>query len=162
MSSTTPNLGLTKTTAAETIGQNWAASNDSGGNFDIIDTKMGPVGNQSVQAQLDALNSKIATDWTGCADYKETIEASANVLLQSFGKLRILTFQGVGRAHTEDEVLMTLPTQHRPLGGAIYAPGTVGGTAVEVRINTNGQVTLFIANGAGNARLYFQACWIVA
>lgn len=57
MSSTTPNLGLTKTTAAETIGQNWAASNDSGGNFDIIDTKMGAVGNQSVQAQLDALNS---------------------------------------------------------------------------------------------------------
>lgn len=59
MSSTTPNLGLTKTTAAETIGQNWAASNDSGGNFDIIDTKMGAVGNQSVQAQLDALNSKL-------------------------------------------------------------------------------------------------------
>lgn len=59
MSSTTPNLGLTKTTAAETIGQNWAASNDSGGNFDIIDTKMGAVGSQSVQAQLDALNSKM-------------------------------------------------------------------------------------------------------
>ena len=58
MSSTTPNLGLTKTTAAETIGQNWAASNDSGGNFDIIDTKMGAVGNTSVQAQLDTLNSK--------------------------------------------------------------------------------------------------------
>lgn len=61
MSSTTPNLGLTKTTAAETIGQNWAASNDSGGNFDIIDTKMGAVGNQSVQAQIDTLNSKLET-----------------------------------------------------------------------------------------------------
>lgn len=60
MSSTTPNLGLTKTTAAETIGQNWAASNDSGGNFDIIDTKMGAVGSTPVQAQLDALNSKMA------------------------------------------------------------------------------------------------------
>lgn len=62
MSSTTPNLGLTKTTAAETIGQNWAASNDSGGNFDIIDTKMGAVGSQSVQAQLDALNSKLTPE----------------------------------------------------------------------------------------------------
>lgn len=60
MSSTTPNLGLTKTTAAETIGQNWAASNDSGGNFDIIDTKMGAVGATSLQAQVDALNSKKA------------------------------------------------------------------------------------------------------
>ena len=59
MSSTTPNIGLTKTTAAETIGQNWAASNDSGGNFDIIDTKMGAVGNTSLQAQVTALNSKI-------------------------------------------------------------------------------------------------------
>ena len=62
MSSTTPNLGLTKTTAAETIGQNWAASNESGGNFDIIDTKMGAVGNQSVQAQLNALNSNKANN----------------------------------------------------------------------------------------------------
>ena len=61
MSSTTPNIGLTKTTAAETIGQNWAASNDSGGNFDIIDTKMGAVGNTSVQAQLDALSSQLET-----------------------------------------------------------------------------------------------------
>lgn len=60
MSSTTPNLGLTKTTAAETIGQNWAASNDSGGNFDIIDTKMGAVGNTSLQAQVTALNSNKA------------------------------------------------------------------------------------------------------
>ena len=59
MSSTTPNLGLTKTTAAETIGQNWAASNDSGGNFDIIDGKMGPVGNTSLQAQINALNSNL-------------------------------------------------------------------------------------------------------
>ena len=62
MSSTTPNIGLTKTTAAETIGQNWAASNDSGGNFDIIDTKMGAVGNTSLQAQVDALSSQIATE----------------------------------------------------------------------------------------------------
>lgn len=60
MSSTTPNLGLTKTTAAETIGQNWAASNDSGGNFDIIDTKMGAVGNTSLQAQVTALNSNLS------------------------------------------------------------------------------------------------------
>lgn len=61
MSSTTPNLGLTKTTAAETIGQNWAASNDSGGNFDIIDTKMGAVGNTSLQAQVTALSSQIVS-----------------------------------------------------------------------------------------------------
>ncbi len=74
MSSTTPNLGLTKTTAAETIGQNWAASNDSGGNFDIIDTKMGAVGSQSVQAQLDALNSKTTYNGTANSTYVNALE----------------------------------------------------------------------------------------
>lgn len=63
MSSTTPNIGLTKTTSAETIGQNWAASNDSGGNFDIIDTKMGPVGNTSLQAQISPLPRIAVINW---------------------------------------------------------------------------------------------------
>ena len=71
MSSTTPNIGLTKTTAAETIGQQWAASNDSGGNFDIIDTKMGAVGSQSVQAQLDALNSNLSLRTFNSSNYAE-------------------------------------------------------------------------------------------
>ena len=72
MSSTTPNIGMTKTTASETIGQNWAANNETGGNLDILDTKIGPVGNTSVQAQLDALNSQSV--------YKsnDTIEAGAS------------------------------------------------------------------------------------
>lgn len=77
MSSTTPNIGLTKTTAAETIGQNWAASNDSGGNFDIIDTKMGAVGNTSLQAQVTALNSNKAN--TACFKSSEAVFAPASV-----------------------------------------------------------------------------------
>lgn len=85
MSSTTPNLGLTKTTAAETIGQNWAASNDSGGNFDIIDTKMGAVGNTSVQAQLDALNSKTTPL------YKEVNGTSKSVANSTWTELAQIT-----------------------------------------------------------------------
>lgn len=79
MSSTTPNIGLTKTTAAETIGQNWAASNDSGGNFDIIDTKMGAVGNTSLQAQVDALSSQLTSQY-GVVITDVQYEICANVV----------------------------------------------------------------------------------
>ena len=74
MSSTTTNLGMTKTTAAETIGQNWAANNETGGNLDILDTKIGPVGDTSVQAQLDALNSKTTYNGTANDDYISALE----------------------------------------------------------------------------------------
>ena len=60
MSSTTPNLGLTAVTNSETIGDFSDAMNASGGNLDIIDGKMGAVGNTSLQAQITALNSKLA------------------------------------------------------------------------------------------------------
>ena len=85
MSSTTPNLGLTKTTAAETIGQNWAASNDSGGNFDIIDTKMGAVGNTSLQAQVDALNSNKAS----VSDLTNSVAIGENVTVERLAVYRI-------------------------------------------------------------------------
>jgi len=58
MSRTTTNLGLTAVTNSETIGDFSDAMNASGGNLDIIDAKMGAVGNTSLQAQVTALNSK--------------------------------------------------------------------------------------------------------
>ena len=59
MSRTTTNLGLTAVTNSETIGDFSDAMNASGGNLDIIDGKMGAVGNTSLQAQINTLNSKI-------------------------------------------------------------------------------------------------------
>ena len=111
-----------------------------------------------------ALNSQIASDWTGCADYKETIESGSNAVLQSFGKLRTLTFQGVSRSHTEDEVLMTLPSAHRPIGGNnVFASGVVNGTPILISLNgSNGQVALFLANSAGTGRIYFNMTWVAA
>ena len=113
---------------------------------------------------INTLNSQIASDWTGCADYKETIESGANAILQSFGKLRTLSFQGVSRSHTEDEVLMTLPSSHRPIGANnIYASGVVNGTPVLIRLNgSNGEITLFLANSAGTGRIYFSMTWVAA
>lgn len=59
MSSRTTNIGLEKVTSDQTIGDLQESMNGSGGNMDIIDTKMGPVGNTSLQAQVNALNSNI-------------------------------------------------------------------------------------------------------
>jgi len=63
MSRTTTNLGLTAVTNSETIGDFSDAMNASGGNLDIIDAKMGAVGNTSLQAQVTALNSKITSQY---------------------------------------------------------------------------------------------------
>ena len=59
MSRTTTNLGLTAVNNSETIGDFSDAMNASGGNLDIIDGKMGAVGDTSLQAQINTLNSKL-------------------------------------------------------------------------------------------------------
>lgn len=111
MSSTTPNLGLTKTTAAETIGQNWAASNESGGNFDIIDTKMGAVGSQSVQAQLDALNSKLTPTY---ATVTLASGITGTVMIMRMGKLRVLTGYFNPNTSGANITIATLDAQDKP------------------------------------------------
>lgn len=58
MSSRTTNIGLEKVTSDQTIGDLQESMNGSGGNMDIIDTKMGPVGSTSLQAQINALSSQ--------------------------------------------------------------------------------------------------------
>ena len=129
MSSTTPNLGLTKTTAAETIGQNWAASNDSGGNFDIIDTKMGAVGNTSLQAQVTALSSQLANGIVKCGSKTITIPA------WSTGNPQSITVD-----FTDD-----IPT-----GRSIYCVlGSIGPTQLPY-INNSGVVKTWIRNLTDN------------
>ena len=55
MASTTTNIGLTKP-----AGTDQALISAINGNMDIIDTKMGAVGNTSVQGQINALSDQIA------------------------------------------------------------------------------------------------------
>ena len=56
MASTTTNIGLTKP-----AGTDQALISAINGNMDIIDTKMGAVGNTSVQSQITSLSDQIAT-----------------------------------------------------------------------------------------------------
>ena len=55
MASTTTNIGLTKP-----AGTDQALISAINGNMDIIDTKMGAVGNTSVQSQITSLSDQIA------------------------------------------------------------------------------------------------------
>ena len=166
MSSTTPNLGLTKTTAAETIGQNWAASNDSGGNFDIIDTKMGAVGNTSVQAQLDALNSKIATKAGSVTDIPSgatnnlTVRQSGNVV-SVWGYINGLSLSANTQTKIAKIGTVSLPNNAvRTLcmvSSAAYLPGTVA----YLIIDTNGEIAVNCPEAASNKSVLFNATYIV-
>ena len=77
MSRTTTNLGLTAVTNSETIGDFSDAMNASGGNLDIIDGKMGAVGNTSLQAQINTLNSKLIVFKT--VAYGQTVSAQSSI-----------------------------------------------------------------------------------
>ena len=56
----TPNIGLRRPQGTDP-----ASVDDINYNSALIDTKLGAVGNSSVQDQIDTLNSKISTDTIG-------------------------------------------------------------------------------------------------
>lgn len=91
MSRTTTNLGLTAVTNSETIGDFSDAMNASGGNLDIIDGKMGAVGNTSLQAQVNALNSKLATTYGSIDGQEITWERTGNVVIIYFNGKNVTT-----------------------------------------------------------------------
>ena len=68
MASTTTNIGLTKP-----AGTDQALISAINGNMDIIDTKMGAVGNTSVQGQITALSDQIATLQSGKTNFHTTL-----------------------------------------------------------------------------------------
>ena len=108
------------------------------------------------------LKSKIAYDWNSFNNYVSPLETGASGIIMRFGKMRAITFQGLSRTHTEDEVLATLPEADRPTAGGIFASGNVGSSSVVVRINTNGQITLYSLNGVtASGRIYFNAAYAV-
>ena len=110
---------------------------------------------------LNALNSKIATDWDSISSWCKSIESTATTYILKFGRMRTITFQGVSRAHTEDEILMTLPQGEIPLA-TVYVNGLIGSVPVIIRLNSyDGNVALYTANNAGAGRIYFSVSYVV-
>lgn len=110
-----------------------------------------------------AIQQSMASDWGNLNSYLSSLESGANTLITYAGKMRTITFQGVARSHAEDETLMTLPQEHRPLiQGNNYFEGNIGGTSVVIAINgSTGKVSIFTINGATSlARVYFSATYM--
>lgn len=74
----TPNIGLRCPQGTDP-----ASVDDINYNSGVIDTKLGAVGNTSVQAQIDALNSKLATSYYDMANIG---------VVRFVGKIAILDF----------------------------------------------------------------------
>lgn len=110
-------------------------------------------------AQL-ALKSDVAADWNSISSWCESIESGATTYILKFGRMRTITFQGLARSHTEDEVLMTIPQADRPLA-TIFGTGNIGSIPVTIKINSgDGKVSLYTANGAGVGRIYFSYSYV--
>ena len=78
MASTTTNIGLTKP-----AGTDQALISAINGNMDIIDTKMGAVGNTSVQGQITALSDQIGNIYEYPTGLTTLIGLSSNVYIES-------------------------------------------------------------------------------
>lgn len=96
-------------------------------------------------------------DWLSNLEDSDTLTH-----LWAYGDVRVISFQGKGRTHTEDEVLFTLPEEHRP-SAIVRCSAFLGGTPIVVSINTNGVGTLWLINGATSvsARIYFNCAYVV-
>lgn len=161
MSSRTTNIGLEKVTSDQTIGDLQESMNGSGGNMDIIDTKMGPVGNTSLQAQVDALNSNLVPAY-GTLTLENGV--TGNVVIIRMGKMRVLTgYANPGRAGTAI-VLATLDAGDRPpvnITGAISSYGmTING---ELRVEgTNSGKFIMALDGTPTNTIKFNIAYAVA
>ena len=139
MASTTTNLGLTKPASGEAY------------NLDVFNQNFQKIDDFAGHVYLDQSSVGHPLDTSGYA-----------LSFEAFGKMRMLTFRGLGRAHTEDEVFLTIPQGHRPPGDR-YFIGSIAGTSVPIRMKANGDVEIYSINGAtkGGVRLYCSLIWII-
>jgi len=61
------------------------------------------------------------------------------------GKNALITFRGQDRDHTVDEVFLQIPEGHR-CGGDRYYAGNINGTGVIVKMQSNGNVSVWSSN----------------
>lgn len=111
------------------------------------------------------ITQQLTSTSINCEQYCSSSETDVATRLFCYGKMRTLSFMGTVRTHVEDEVIMTLPSEHRPVGQVMFfGTGTIKGTPVVMRCNgSTGQIVLFLINGAtSSARLYFTMTWVVA
>ncbi len=159
MSRTTTNLGLTAVTNSETIGDFSDAMNASGGNLDIIDGKIGQVGNTSLQEQVNTLNSKLTPTY---ASVTLASGITGNVIIMRMGKLRVLTGYFNPNTSGANITVATLDEQDKP---PVNIQGNFSGYGVtatgELNINAGGTFQCSV-NAVPSNTLKFNMAYAVS
>ena len=155
MSSRTTNIGLEKVTSDQTIGDLQESMNGSGGNMDIIDTKMGPVGNTSLQAQVDALNSKLTTKAKGVyQSWGTTLTSDAfhiGILIVNHNAAYIVWFAGT--TDIDIRSLRVSDGAKSATGSITFGEDNVNGTGYTITRN-NANITVEASANATIALIY--------
>lgn len=129
MASTTPNIGLTLPTGTD----GWKRSVING-NFSILDTKIGAVGNTPLQTQINTLSSKITTL------FKTKTYTATKSIPSGYGYI------------TASEFDFATPTGYTPIGILDFSSSS---NALSIRAvsskATSGQGAMWFANGTSNA-----------
>ena len=98
----TPNIGLRRAQGTDP-----ASVDDINYNSALIDTKLGAVGNSSVQDQIDSLNGKITPSWT-------LLNSSYNLYYCKFGAAVCIKATKYGVGIDSDTDIGQLPAGYRP------------------------------------------------
>ena len=166
MSTQTPNIGLTKVVSSETIGDFSNAMNGSGGNLDIIDTKMGAVGGTSLQAQITALNSQISTptEVTLTAGSGITVP-TGGIKCHKVGRVCFVTFNGLTFDSTGNFTISGLPN---PISNVFAKAVSSNSTTTAAIVGNyayinNGSTSMAISVTSGNTNPHYICfCYIMA
>ena len=142
MASTTPNIGLTLPTGTE----GWKRSVING-NFTILDTKIGAVGNTPLQTQINTLSSQLTT-------VTQNMEPFG---LIKYGKVCILRCVGALQTEYADgETIITLPEAFRTNGTYDFTVFATSGERLGmIRIVGTTVTPIFGTLLAGNTRFAF-------
>lgn len=161
MSTQTTNIGLTKVVSSETIGDFSNAMNGSGGNLDIIDTKMGAVGNTSLQAQITALNSQMTTitnltsNITKASKYSNATIEVRKIARICFLEIYIPSSISVSEG---DYLTDTLPNSAKPWITNRFV-AVKGSSAFVIGFSDN-KLQIYTTPPSGSAGVYLSASYI--
>ncbi len=139
MASTTPNIGLTLPTGTE----GWKRSVING-NFTILDTKIGAVGNTPLQTQINTLNSQISD-----LDNKT---AEKTITKESYGSDTTLKFTFTSNRYTA----LVFKTDNMSGSAGIYAI-TYKASGVKTVDKLSGSTTLPTVDADGSINVVVHA-----
>lgn len=126
----TPNIGLRRPQGTDP-----ASVDDINYNSNLIDTKLGPVGNTSVQAQINSLNSKFTLIEQNITFTESTARADVAKVYKN-GPVAMVSLNNVSFTNalsSGDVTLATLP--YKPMNWVRFFGYTVNGTPIALGVN---------------------------